>query len=93
MSDPAVAEPGPPTRDDLEPVRIAAAEAEITVSGLVLKRDVYYTLEPSKVDYDNLDGLRASIPRRSSTSCPTPNDSPGWYRASPATTRSHRTTT
>ena len=56
MSYPEDPEPGPPTADDLEPVRIAAHQAEIAVDGLVLNRDVYYTLDPSEVDYANLDG-------------------------------------
>jgi signal peptidase I len=54
---PSGPESGPPTPADLEPVRIAAHQAEIAVADLVLRRDVYYTLDPSKVDYANLDGL------------------------------------
>jgi signal peptidase I len=57
VSYPTDPEPGPPTAADLEPVRIAAQEAEIAVAELVLKRDVYYTIDPSEADYDNLDGL------------------------------------
>ncbi len=51
---PAAAEPVLPTEADLEPVRIAAHDAAIAIDGLVLKRDVYYTLEPSEPDYANL---------------------------------------
>ena len=36
-----------PTRDDLEPARIASLGAKVRVSDLVLKRDIYYTLDPS----------------------------------------------
>jgi len=44
-----------PTAADLEPARIAARRASIQVERLVLKRDLYYTLEPSESDYSNLD--------------------------------------
>jgi signal peptidase I len=44
-----------PAAADLEPVRIAARRAAIGVRELVLKRDVYYTLEPAESDYANLD--------------------------------------
>jgi signal peptidase I len=43
-----------PTAADLEPVRLAAHQAVIAVDNLVLKRDVYYTLEPSVTDPANL---------------------------------------
>jgi signal peptidase I len=46
---------GTPTAADLEPVRIAARGAAVEVNSLVLKRDIYYTLEPAEVDYSNLD--------------------------------------
>ena len=49
-------EPGPPTAADLEPVRIAAHQAELAIADLVLRRDVYYTLDPARPDYANLDG-------------------------------------
>ena len=51
---PADPQPIAPTAADLEPVRIAAHQAAIAVDDLVLKRDVYYTLEPSVTDYANL---------------------------------------
>jgi signal peptidase I len=57
VSYPEDSEPGPPTAADLEPVRIAAQKAEAAVAELVLKRDVYYTIEPAEVDYDNFDVL------------------------------------
>jgi signal peptidase I len=44
----------PPTAADLEPVRIAAHRASMELDELVLKRDVYYTLEPSESDYEDL---------------------------------------
>lgn len=58
LSYPDSPEPAVPTADDLEPVRIAArgAGVAVSVSDLVLKRDVYYTLDPSRYDYANLDG-------------------------------------
>jgi signal peptidase I len=40
-----------PTAADLSPVAIAARGAEIEVSDLVLKRDIYYTLYPGRSDY------------------------------------------
>ena len=43
-----------PESADLEPVRIAGEHAEIAISELVLKRDIYYTLDPSEPDYVNL---------------------------------------
>jgi signal peptidase I len=48
-------DPSGPTSADLEPARISAKGASVQVSGLVLKRDIYYTLEPSESDYANLD--------------------------------------
>ena len=36
-------------------MRIAGEHAEIEVDCLVLKRDVYYTLDPAESDYSNLD--------------------------------------
>jgi len=44
-----------PTAADLEPARIAARRATVEVGELVLKRDLYYTLEPAVSDYANLD--------------------------------------
>jgi signal peptidase I len=52
---PADPRPVMPTTADLEPVRIAAHQAAIAVDNLVLRRDVYYTLEPSVFDYASLD--------------------------------------
>jgi signal peptidase I len=49
-------DPPVPAAADLEPAKIAARHAAILVDRLVLKRDLYYTLEPSESDYDNLDG-------------------------------------
>jgi signal peptidase I len=45
--------PGPPTEGDLSPIALKARnQAEVEVSGLVLKRDIYYTRQPARVDYD-----------------------------------------
>jgi len=44
-----------PAAADLEPVRIAARGAAVEVDRLVLKRDIYYTLEPAEPDYSNLE--------------------------------------
>ncbi len=41
---------------DLEPARIAVRQATVEIDRLVLKRDVYYTLEPAECDYANFDG-------------------------------------
>jgi signal peptidase I len=43
--------PRGPTADDLDPVGLSAAGASVTVSGLVLKRDIYYTQDPRKPDF------------------------------------------
>jgi signal peptidase I len=42
--------PSSPTAEDLEPVRIGTISHDIAVSGLVLKRDIYYTLQPTEPD-------------------------------------------
>jgi signal peptidase I len=44
-----------PAAADLEPVRVRARNAPIQIGGLVLKRDIYYTLDPAEADYANLD--------------------------------------
>ncbi len=49
--------PAPATAGDLEPARVAARRAAIEIEGLLLKRDVYYTLEPAECDYTNFDGI------------------------------------
>lgn len=43
-----------PTAADLSPVGITAVGASVSVSDLVLKRDIYYTLNPGSPDYGNL---------------------------------------
>jgi signal peptidase I len=48
-------DPPAPAADDLGPARIAARHAAIDVDRLVLKRDLYYSLEPAEPDYSNLD--------------------------------------
>jgi len=40
-----------PTVDDLSPARITSVGAAVKVSDLVLKRDIYYTLNPGYSDY------------------------------------------
>jgi signal peptidase I len=45
-------EPGPiPTEKDLAPVAVAARKASIVASDLVVKRDIYYTQNPGRIDY------------------------------------------
>src|SRR5262249_17120993 len=44
-----------PTAADLEPAAVAARGAAVDVSGLVLLRDIYYSLEPARADVDELD--------------------------------------
>jgi len=44
-----------PTAADLEPVGLAARGAAVRVGGLVVRRDIYYTLKPARTDYDGLD--------------------------------------
>jgi signal peptidase I len=42
-----------PTQADLSPAGITAEGATVAVSDLVLKRDIYYTLNPGRPDYVN----------------------------------------
>lgn len=42
-----------PTAADLAPVAVRAEGASVVVSDLVLKRDIYYTLNPGHPDYDS----------------------------------------
>jgi signal peptidase I len=49
-----------PTAEDLEPVRIASRGASVTVSDLVLSRDIYYTLTPGDWDYTGLGIYRGT---------------------------------
>ena len=53
----------PPTVEDLEPARIAARDATIQVSDLVLTRDIYYTLDPphAESDYQSLGSSTEDI--------------------------------
>ena len=44
----------PPTVEDLAPHVAARGSVDLTVSGLVLKRDIYYTQDPQSSDYGNL---------------------------------------
>jgi signal peptidase I len=43
-----------PTAADLEPVRLAARSADVVVDRVILRRDLYYTLDPAQPDYANL---------------------------------------
>ena len=43
--------PPAPTDEDLNPARISVKGTKLRVSGLVLKRDIYYTLDPGESDY------------------------------------------
>jgi signal peptidase I len=43
-----------PTQADLDPVRVAASGPSVTVSDLVLKRDIYYTRQAGSWDYEGL---------------------------------------
>jgi signal peptidase I len=40
-----------PTEADLAPAAVAVRDAAVAVSDLVLKRDIYYTQEPGRIDY------------------------------------------
>jgi signal peptidase I len=55
--------PAAPAAADLEPARIGTRNADIRVDKLVLKRDVYYTLEPTETDYSNLGSAEQLDPR------------------------------
>ena len=44
-----------PTAADLDPVGIAAQGRRSRSGDLVLSRDIYYTFEPARLDYDDLD--------------------------------------
>jgi signal peptidase I len=48
-------EPIAPTEADLAPVAVAIQGTSAAVSGLVLYRDIYYTLSPGDSDYKTLD--------------------------------------
>ena len=50
-----------PTSEDLEPVRIGSRGTSLTVSDLVLFRDIYYTQTPGDWDYTGLGIFRGSI--------------------------------
>src|SRR5271157_900476 len=52
-----------PATADLEPARIAALGANLEVAQLVLKRDIYYTLQPGEFDQISPDDLRQEGPR------------------------------
>lgn len=51
--------PPPPTVADLAPVGIGVDGAKVRVSGLVLNRDIYYTLNPSYSDLAGFGTLRS----------------------------------
>ena len=84
--------PQPPGAADLEAARIASRQAPIAVEHLVLKRDVYYTIEPTETDYANLEESEqtnsAALPRPPFG----PRGSPCSRGTRLATTRSGRAT-
>ena len=47
--------PSGPTAEDLEPARVGVKGGEVAVSGLVLKRDIYYTQKPGGSDYSEAE--------------------------------------
>ena len=47
-----------PTAADLSPAGIAVRNGSVTVSDLVLKRDIYYTQYPGRIDYMSVFGER-----------------------------------
>jgi signal peptidase I len=47
-----------PTAADLQPARIRARNAGVQVDKLVLKRDIYYTLDPGEADYADVSATR-----------------------------------
>jgi signal peptidase I len=47
-----------PTAADLAPVAVAVRNASVVASDLVLKRDIYYTQTPGRVDYGDVWGDR-----------------------------------
>jgi signal peptidase I len=52
-----------PTDADLEPARLASQSADLEVTDLVLKRDIYYTLHPSYADSRELEEISRLGPR------------------------------
>jgi signal peptidase I len=52
-----------PTAADLEPARIAVQGADLEVTRLVLKRDIYYTLQPGESDQLSLEDFSQVGPR------------------------------
>jgi signal peptidase I len=52
-----------PTAADLEPARLACRGANLELSGLILKRDVHYTLSPGSPDDRSHEGLMFQGPR------------------------------
>lgn len=54
--------PHAPTARDLDPVGVAVRGAKAGVSGLVLKRDIYYTQDPRDPDY-KIPGVHESLDR------------------------------
>jgi signal peptidase I len=56
------ATPYAPTASDLDPAGIAIKRAKATVSDLVLKRDIYYTQDPTTTDY-KIPGANESFDR------------------------------
>jgi hypothetical protein len=57
--------PHAPTAGDLDPVGVAVRGARAAVSGLVLKRDIYYTQDPRDPDF-KIGGVHESVDREDS---------------------------
>lgn len=51
----AAGDPSGPTAADLVPAGIASRGADVSVSGLKLTRDIYYTLEPARIDLEAVE--------------------------------------
>lgn len=49
-------EPLTPTEADLTPIRISLKGGEAEVSGVEVKRDIYYVIDPQKSDYASVSG-------------------------------------
>ena len=82
-----------PTAADLSPAGIAVRNASVGVSDLVLKRDIYYTQYPGRIDYVPVFGTTVTLGTRpsSSISCPIPPSFPALPTSVLMSTSSVRT--
>ena len=68
-----------PTAADLSPAGVAVRNGSVTVSDLVLKRDIYYTQNPGQIDYGTVFEIATrGVPRNSSISFPILPSFPTW---------------